>query len=161
MRKKRKHSCSLPAPSTPETGEPRRRRAPRTLIKPYIPVFTADDAIKEMGGNVSPGVRRALNALYGTESDKKIASVIDGMNEVIKSQNRLQEEFDEQDEQLAEIKKANQRQNQQLDELLEGEKDIRERLDHIKQSPYLWLPVAFSETSRHLFDSLWAGARWK
>jgi hypothetical protein len=138
MRKKRKHSCSfLPAPSTPETGVPRRRRAPRTLIKPYVPVFTADDAVKEMGGNVSPGVRRALDALYGTESDKKIASLIDGMNEVIKSQNRLQKEFDEQDEQLAEIKKANQRQNRQLDELLEGEKDIRERLDRLKQSPYL------------------------
>jgi chromosome segregation ATPase len=67
-------------------------------------------------------------------SDKKIASLVDGMNKVIKSQNRLQEEFDEQDEQLAEIKKANQRQNRQLDELLEGEKDIRERLDASPQT---------------------------
>ena len=74
-----------------------------------------------MGGHVSPTVRRVLDALYGTEGDKKIASLIDCMNENIKSQNSLQEIFDEQDEQLAEIKEANERQNRQLDELLEGD----------------------------------------
>jgi hypothetical protein len=70
----------------------------------FLAAFTAkDDAIKEIGGNISHGVRRVLDALYGTKFNKKITAVIDGMNEVLKSQNRLQEIFDEQDEKLAEI----------------------------------------------------------
>ena len=106
-------------------------------MKPYIPVYTADDAVKEMGGNVSPGVRRALDALYGTEIDKKIASVIDGMNEVIESENHIRDAFDDMDEQLAEIRESNKRQRRQIAELLQGENDIRERLDRLEQSPYL------------------------
>ena len=99
-------------------------------MKPYVPVITADDAVKRMGGNVSPAVRRVLDALYGTEGDKKIASVIDCINENIKSQNSLQEIFDEQDEQLAEIRESSKR-------LQEDQDQVYERLKRLERSPYL------------------------
>ena len=99
-------------------------------MKPYVPVYTADDAVKEMGGNVSPGVRRALDALYGTEFNKQVASVIDGMNEVIESENRIRDAFDDMDEQLAEIRESSKK-------LQEDQEQVYERLKRLERSSYL------------------------
>lgn len=76
------------------------------------------------------------------------------MNEVIKSQNRMQEGLDRMDEKLAETNEINERQDRQLDDLLKGENGIRERLDRLNQSPYLWLPWHSVEPLRRLLDSL-------
>lgn len=80
---------------------------------------------------------RVLDALYGTEFNKNMASLIDGMNEAIKSQNRIQKTLYEMDEQLAKINGMSERHDRQLDELFKEEYDIRERLGRLKQSPYL------------------------
>jgi DNA repair ATPase RecN len=78
-----------------------------------------------------------LDALYGTEFNKNMASLIDGMNEAIKSQNRIQKTLYEMDEQLAKINGMSERHDRQLDELFKEEYDIGERLGRLKQSPYL------------------------
>jgi hypothetical protein len=62
-----------------------------------------------------------LDALYGTEFNKNMASLIDGMNEAIKSQNRIQKTLYEMDEQLAKINGMSERHDRQLDELFKEE----------------------------------------
>lgn len=74
-----------------------------------------------MISDVTLAAWRVLDALYGTEFNKNMASLIDGMNEAIKSQNRIQKTLYEMDEQLAKINGMSERHDRQLDELFKEE----------------------------------------
>lgn len=74
-----------------------------------------------MISDVTLAAWRVLDALYGTEFNKNMTSLIDGMNEAIKSQNRIQKTLCEMDKQLAKINEMSERHDRQLDDLFKEE----------------------------------------
>jgi len=89
---------------------------PRPLIK-KMQGKTADDAVKEMGGDVSPLVRQGLDMIYGTEIRKELNSRIEAANKRIEADNIF----------LAEMRKG-------IDELSENNKRIQREVHHLRES---------------------------
>jgi chromosome segregation ATPase len=67
---------------------------------------TVEDVIQRMGGNVSPGVRKALEMLYRPDLTKRMDDLIDASNEQNEQVNRQMKALEEMDVQLAEIREG-------------------------------------------------------
>jgi hypothetical protein len=72
------------------------------MQKPQWP-GTADQAVRNMGGNVSPLARQALDAIYGTEIQRQLDDLVDSTNELIASNNRQIQELHDQTNAIAEL----------------------------------------------------------
>ena len=70
---------------------------------------TVEDVIQRMGGNVSPGARKALEMLYRPDLTKRIDDLIDATNERDEQLNRQMKALEEMDVRLAEIERASMR----------------------------------------------------
>lgn len=89
----------------------------KTMKKPRWP-GTADQAVRNMGGNVSPLARQALDAIYGTEIQKQLDDLVDSTNELIESTNEL----------IA----SNNRQIQDLHEQTNAIAELKEQMDETR-----------------------------
>lgn len=124
------------------------QRTPRPLIKKCVGRKTADDAVREMGGSVSPLARKALDALYGTEIDKQLDDLTDDFNEIIKTSNRQWQQLDKMGEELAELKEHNDR---QIATLKQVEEDYKRMNEDLKREEALY----------RFFDALEEYDSWK
>ena len=70
---------------------------PRPKLEKTRWVTTVEDEIQRMGGNVSPGARKALEMLYRPDLTKRIDDLIDASNERNEQLNRQMKALEEMD----------------------------------------------------------------
>jgi DNA repair exonuclease SbcCD ATPase subunit len=88
---------------------------------------SVEDEIQRMGGNVSPGVRKALEMLYRPDLTKRIDDLIDATNERNEQLNRQMKAREEMDVRLAEIREG-------IDEVKKFTKDFSQQLARIEKT---------------------------
>jgi hypothetical protein len=88
---------------------------------------TADDAVKEMGEDVSPEVRSAIEKLYGKKIQLELERLVDEYNEEVDLYNEQCRILDERDERRAAIRES-------IREIRESQLAMEKELDRINDN---------------------------
>ena len=99
------------------------------IEKPQWPskYTTPEDVIKRMGGNVSPGARRAIEMLYRPDVVKALDDLVDATNDLFENDARQWRKLDEMTVQLDEIREG-------IDEEEKFNEDFRQQLARIEKT---------------------------
>jgi hypothetical protein len=109
------------------------RKILKKIEKPQWP-GTADQAVRDMGGNVSPLARQALDAIYGTELQRQLNDLVDSTNKLIESTNELKASNDRQMQELREQTNAIAELEESMDATREESLQLHQECDVLIES---------------------------